>query len=193
MPRCSAVSACSKRARLPVGRSRVDRLQLRTPLLLTAWFGLICAGGIALCVGYARAERLLDSSLSLGAAALFAGMVISTCAEAWKRIAGATPAEIGDGAALVVVLLWAGIGMLSFQRRDWAGSAAMMVLWPLFLLLREPLAFGAFFVALLLFVGGGDWLGSHYGHPHLGAVLGLMVLGAVTMGAARLIRRAVGS
>ena len=162
-------------------------------ILFTGWSGVTCAGGIAMLLRRRWGDRLVESSLAIGAVAPFTAMVGSTCWKASQRILGPEPAQLGDAAALVLVLLWAGFGSLiawsDREGKEPPGLASWLLLWPFFLLLKDSVAFGALFVPLLLFVGGGEWLGSRYGHPYLGAAAGLASLIAVFAVLARLSRR----
>lgn len=162
-------------------------------LLFTVWSGLMTAGGIGMLLRRGWGERLAESCLGLGAIVLFTGMVASTCWQAFQRIIGSHPAERGDGFVLALVLVWTGLGsLLAFGERKGKplfGIASDVLLWPFLLLLKAPTLFGVLFATFLLFVGGGDWLGSRYGHPYLGATIGLAGLVALFAGLARLSRR----
>lgn len=144
--------------------------------VFTAWSGLMAAGGIGICLRSMWGEPLLDRLIAVAGVCLFTWMVLSICWAAWRRTTGESPAEPGDGALLILTLLWAGSTTLflrGWRRQRPRRFEPVLILWPLLLLLLEPVAFGLLLLPIVLFVAGGDLLGSRFGHPYLGASIGL--------------------
>lgn len=134
------------------------------------------------------ANRLFRWLAPLGVLGLFLAIVVGSLSELFFGDVEPGPKPVGEATWLILLLFWAGFGLLwmigtllSRERQD-PDEYSTMLMWPALVFLMDPLV--ALFLLILL--GGpvlcGEWIGHRFGHPRIGALIGLMIPLAAAFG-----------
>lgn len=142
-------------------------------IAFTVWLGGMTAAGVGIAARQRWAERFYDWLISAAvlaiAAILIGGMITSTANR-----------ESPGAVISLLAVTWFGVGIAIYLHQPRPGCPQATVLdcalWPLMAFLKAPRAMIVLFGIPMLIVAAGEWVGSRWNHPWIGALAGLSLV-----------------
>ena len=157
---------------------------------LLVFTGLLFFSSIGSMMNISWAQRLNDYVAAVG----LGGLMVLMLAIALNLIflyKGGFP-DAWRGLFTITLLLWPIIAVYIFisawkssEKDALFRSPILASLWPLLIFAKSPAIFMVLLFIYLIFVGGGEWIGSFFNQPFIGAWTGLGLLALIVFLAIR--------
>lgn len=149
---------------------------------LLVFTGLMLFSDIGSMMKISWAQRLNDYIAAAGIVCIMLLMLYFGICSIFTPQEG-FPVDKWRGLFIITALLWPAIGVYIFvnawrsQEKDALFRSPIMAsIWPLLIFMKSPAIFLALLLVHLVFVGGGEWIGSFFNYPVVGAWSGFGLL-----------------
>jgi hypothetical protein len=149
---------------------------------LLIFMAMMFISGIGMMTKMSWAQRLNDFIAAIGLSCLMLLMLFIGI-RAMFYFQEEIPGEKWRGLFIISILLWPVVSICFFvsawksRKKDALfRSPVLASLWPLLIFIKSPAICLILLLIYLIFVGGGEWIGSFFHYPIIGAWIGFGLL-----------------